>query len=73
MSSPVWHPFTQHGLNEEIPLISRAEGAALYAADGRRYIDAISSWWVNTHGHCHPRIMAAIHRGMTAAYGPCGS
>jgi len=60
MSSPVWHPFTQHGLGEEIPLIMRAEGAALHAADGRRYVDAISSWWVTTHGHCHPRIMAAI-------------
>jgi adenosylmethionine-8-amino-7-oxononanoate aminotransferase len=60
MSSPVWHPFTQHGLNEDIPLIDRAEGAALYAADGRRYVDAISSWWVTTHGHCHPKIMAAI-------------
>ena len=60
MSSSVWHPFTQHGLNEDIPLIVRGEGAALYAADGRRYVDAISSWWVNTHGHCHPRIMAAI-------------
>jgi adenosylmethionine-8-amino-7-oxononanoate aminotransferase len=60
MSSPVWHPFTQHGLNEDIPLIARAEGAALYAVDGRRFVDAISSWWVNTHGHCHPRIMAAI-------------
>ena len=60
MSSPVWHPFTQHGLNEDIPLIARAEGAALYAADGRRFVDAISSWWVNTHGHGHPLIMAAI-------------
>lgn len=60
MSSPVWHPFTQHGLGEDIPLIDRAEGAALYAADGRRYVDAISSWWVTTHGHCHPKIMAAI-------------
>jgi len=60
MTSPVWHPFTQHGLNEPIPLISRADGAALYTADGRRIIDAISSWWVTTHGHCHPRIMAAI-------------
>ena len=60
MSSPIWHPFHQHGLNEDIPLIVRGEGAALYAADGRRYVDAISSWWVNTHGHCHPRIMAAI-------------
>jgi adenosylmethionine-8-amino-7-oxononanoate aminotransferase len=60
MTSPVWHPFTQHGLDEPIPLITRAEGAALYTADGRRIIDAISSWWVTTHGHCHPRIMAAI-------------
>lgn len=60
MTSPVWHPFTQHGLNEPIPLISHAQGAALFTADGRRIIDAISSWWVTTHGHCHPRIMAAI-------------
>jgi adenosylmethionine-8-amino-7-oxononanoate aminotransferase len=60
MSSAVWHPFTQHGLNEPIPLVTHAEGAVLHTADGRRIIDAISSWWVTTHGHCHPRIMAAI-------------
>jgi adenosylmethionine-8-amino-7-oxononanoate aminotransferase len=60
MTSPVWHPFTQHGLNEPIPQIARAGGAALFTTDGRRVIDAISSWWVTTHGHCHPRIMAAI-------------
>ncbi|MBD3761806.1 adenosylmethionine--8-amino-7-oxononanoate transaminase [Rhizorhabdus sp.] len=60
MTSPVWHPFTQHGLGEDIPLIERADGAVLHAADGRRFIDAISSWWVTTHGHCHPRIMQAI-------------
>jgi len=58
--SPVWHPFTQHGLGEPIPMVTRAEGALLHTADGRRVIDAISSWWVTTHGHCHPRIMAAI-------------
>ena len=58
--SPVWHPFTQHGLGESIPRVTHAEGAALYTDDGRRIIDAISSWWVTTHGHCHPRIMAAI-------------
>lgn len=58
--TPIWHPFTQHGLGEPIPLVERAEGAALYTQDGRRIIDAISSWWVNTHGHCHKRIMAAI-------------
>ncbi|QDX24721.1 adenosylmethionine--8-amino-7-oxononanoate transaminase [Sphingomonas suaedae] len=60
MTSPVWHPFTQHGLGEPVPLVTRAEGAILQTADGRRVIDAISSWWVTTHGHCHPRILAAI-------------
>ena len=59
-ASPIWHPFTQHGLGEPIPQVARAEGAALFTADGRRIVDAISSWWVTTHGHCHPRIMAAI-------------
>jgi len=58
--SPVWHPFHQHGLGEHIPLVERAEGAELYTADGRNVIDAISSWWVITHGHNHPRIVAAI-------------
>tara|TARA_B110001454_G_scaffold208184_1_gene220396 strand:+ start:2054 stop:3337 length:1284 start_codon:yes stop_codon:yes gene_type:complete len=58
--SPVWHPFTQHGLEEPIPLVSRAEGALLHCADGRSLIDAISSWWVITHGHCDPRIVSAI-------------
>ena len=60
MISPVWHPFTQHGLGEPIPLVTHAEGAALHTSDGRRIVDAISSWWVTTHGHRHPRIMAAI-------------
>ncbi|HKX22559.1 MAG TPA: adenosylmethionine--8-amino-7-oxononanoate transaminase [Rhizorhapis sp.] len=60
MTSPVWHPFTQHGLQEPVPTVLRAEGALLHCADGSTLIDAISSWWVTTHGHCHPRIMAAI-------------
>jgi adenosylmethionine-8-amino-7-oxononanoate aminotransferase len=60
VDSPVWHPFTQHGLDEPIPLVERSEGAALYTRDGRRIVDAISSWWVTTHGHRHPRIVAAI-------------
>ncbi|MEP6786586.1 MAG: aminotransferase class III-fold pyridoxal phosphate-dependent enzyme, partial [Sphingomonadales bacterium] len=58
--SAVWHPFTQHGLCEPVPLIERTEGAVLFGTDGRQWIDAISSWWVTTHGHAHPRIMAAI-------------
>ncbi|OWQ91762.1 adenosylmethionine--8-amino-7-oxononanoate transaminase [Sphingopyxis witflariensis] len=58
--SPIWHPFTQHGLGDPTPLIARAEGARLYDAQDNSWIDAISSWWVTTHGHAHPRIMAAI-------------
>lgn len=58
--SRIWHPFTQHGLEEPILAIDRAEGAILYTSDKRRIIDGISSWWVTTHGHCHPRIMSAI-------------
>ncbi len=60
MTSPIWHPFTQHGLGDPIPRIVRTEGATLHTSDGRRIVDAISSWWVTTHGHRHPRIMAAI-------------
>ena len=44
-----------------VPRIVRGEGVWLYGDDGRRYLDAISSWWVNLFGHCHPRINAAVH------------
>ncbi|MCW2367596.1 adenosylmethionine-8-amino-7-oxononanoate aminotransferase [Sphingobium sp. B7D2B] len=60
MTSPVWHPFTQHGLGEPIPQIVSASGAWLTCDDGHRLLDGISSWWVITHGHCEPRIAAAI-------------
>lgn len=60
MTSPVWHPFTQHGLQEPIPQVISASGAHLHCADGRTLLDLISSWWVITHGHCEPRIAAAI-------------
>ena len=58
--SPVWHPFTQHATAPEPLHISRAEGAYLETADGRRIFDAISSWWVVTHGHRHPKLVAAL-------------
>ncbi|MBB6414027.1 adenosylmethionine--8-amino-7-oxononanoate transaminase [Mesorhizobium sangaii] len=58
--SPVWHPFTQHALETAIPEIVLTEGAYLHKADGTRILDAISSWWVVTHGHRHPHIMKAI-------------
>ena len=59
-NSPVWRPFTQHALQPGAIKIARAEGAWLYAEDGSRYFDAISSWWVITHGHRRPEIMQAI-------------
>lgn len=60
--SPIWHPFTQHALQDEMTKIVRGEGAYLHTADGRRIIDAIASWWVVTHGHCHPNIVSAIQK-----------
>ena len=58
----VWHPCTQMKYHESFPLIpiARAEGAWLYDFDGKRYLDAISCWWVNLFGHCNPRINAAL-------------
>ncbi|MGH8714477.1 MAG: adenosylmethionine--8-amino-7-oxononanoate transaminase [Casimicrobiaceae bacterium] len=58
----VWHPCTQMKRHETWPLlpIARGRGAWLYDFDGRRYLDAVSSWWVNLFGHAHPKINAAI-------------
>jgi len=58
----VWHPCTQMKDHEWLPLlaITRGDGVWLYDQDGRRYLDAISSWWVNLFGHANPRINAAI-------------
>jgi adenosylmethionine---8-amino-7-oxononanoate aminotransferase len=60
--SPLWHPFTQHGLPGSEIFVERAEGAYLWTRDGKRIIDAISSWWVNIHGHCHPALVEAVQR-----------
>ncbi|MFC3695448.1 adenosylmethionine--8-amino-7-oxononanoate transaminase [Chenggangzhangella methanolivorans] len=59
-ASAVWRPFTQHAVEPAPPRIVRSEGAWLHDAEGRAILDAISSWWVTTHGHRQPRIMAAI-------------
>jgi adenosylmethionine---8-amino-7-oxononanoate aminotransferase len=61
VSSPVWHPFTQHALTPEAILVTGGEGAWLRTEKGR-LLDAISSWWVITHGHRHPRIVEAIKK-----------
>jgi adenosylmethionine-8-amino-7-oxononanoate aminotransferase len=56
----VWHPFTQHQTAPfSIPIV-RGEGAYLYDDAGKKYIDAISSWWVNLHGHSHPYIAQKV-------------
>ena len=59
-SSPVWHPFTQHALEPVMKRVVKTDGAYLIDEDGRTVLDAISSWWVITHGHRHPVIMDAI-------------
>ena len=56
----IWHPYTQMQ-NAEMPIaIVKGEGAYLFDENNNRYIDAISSWWVNTHGHSHPHIAAKV-------------
>ncbi|HET7755961.1 MAG TPA: adenosylmethionine--8-amino-7-oxononanoate transaminase [Steroidobacteraceae bacterium] len=58
----VWHPCTQMKDHEQLPPIPirRAQGAWLEDFAGKRYLDAISSWWVNLFGHANPRINAAV-------------
>lgn len=58
----VWHPCTQMKQHETYPLIpiQRGDGVWLYDADGKQYLDAVSSWWVNLFGHNNPRIKEAI-------------
>jgi len=59
----VWHPCTQMQHHETLPLmaISHGKDAWLYDYEGRRYLDAVSSWWVNLFGHANPRINAALN------------
>ena len=58
----VWHPCTQMQHHESLPLVavSHGKGAWLMDHEGRRYLDAVSSWWVNLFGHANPRINAAL-------------
>ncbi|MFK0276984.1 adenosylmethionine--8-amino-7-oxononanoate transaminase [Ensifer sp. NPDC090286] len=61
-NSAVWYPFTQHALEPAMRRIVGTEGAYLVDEDGASILDAISSWWVITHGHRHPTIMEAIRK-----------
>lgn len=60
----VWHPYTKMSALDDgpLPLITHGEGVYLYDSEGRRYLDAISSWWACNLGHRHPRIVEAIVR-----------
>ncbi|MEO5352386.1 MAG: adenosylmethionine--8-amino-7-oxononanoate transaminase [Magnetococcus sp. XQGC-1] len=56
----VWHPFTQEQTAAKATFIASARAATLIGHDGSTYLDLISSWWVITHGHAHPKIAKAI-------------
>ena len=61
----LWHPFTQMQTAPLPTPIIRGEGSVLYGADGRQYLDMISSWWVNLHGHAHPHIAQRVAEQLT--------
>lgn len=56
----VWRPYTQMFQANEQEFVSHASGSHIYLQNGRKILDGISSWWVITHGHCHPQISEAI-------------
>ena len=56
----IWHPFTSLEAGEDPILIEKGDGIYLYSSNGRKIIDAVSSWWVNLHGHSHPAIAKAV-------------
>jgi adenosylmethionine-8-amino-7-oxononanoate aminotransferase len=56
----IWHPYTQMKTAQPPIPIVRGEGSCLFSEDGKKYIDAISSWWVNIHGHSHPYIAQKV-------------
>ena len=57
----IWHPFTQMQSSTPIPII-KGKGSCVYDEEGKEYIDAISSWWVNIHGHSHPYIAEKVSK-----------
>ncbi|PIP92631.1 MAG: adenosylmethionine--8-amino-7-oxononanoate transaminase [Bdellovibrio sp. CG11_big_fil_rev_8_21_14_0_20_39_38] len=56
----IWHPYTQHFQTHEFPAIIKAHGNYLHLDNGEKVLDAISSWWVNLHGHSHPHITSRM-------------
>ncbi|MFH7015982.1 adenosylmethionine--8-amino-7-oxononanoate transaminase [Flavobacterium sp. FlaQc-47] len=64
-SQYLWHPYTQHKTAQAPIAISRGEGALLWDENGKEYIDAIASWWVNPFGHSNTFIADAIYKQLT--------
>ena len=60
-----WHPYTQHKTSGLLPAIVKGEGALLWDDNGKEYIDAIASWWVNPFGHSNKVIAEAIYKQLT--------
>jgi adenosylmethionine-8-amino-7-oxononanoate aminotransferase len=58
----IWHPFTQEKISHLPIEIKSASGSYLYDNNNKQYLDLISSWWVNLHGHAHPEIAKAIYK-----------
>ncbi len=58
----IWHPYTQMKIAAPPLPIVAARGAELIDEQGNTYIDTVSSWWVNLHGHAHPYIAERVHR-----------
>lgn len=61
-TNSIWRPFTQMGMVSDVPRVTGASESRLFLESGQELIDAISSWWVITHGHCHPQIVEAVQR-----------
>lgn len=57
----IWHPFTQAKIAPDVVCINKAKGSYIYDEKNKAYLDLISSWWVNIHGHSHPKIAKAIY------------
>ncbi len=61
-----WHPYTQHKTASTVVAITKGEGALLWDENGKEYIDAIASWWVNPYGHSNKYIADAIYKQLTS-------
>ena len=60
-----WHPYTQHKTTQPCIAVVKGEGALLWGENGKEYIDAIASWWVNPYGHSNKFIADAIYKQLT--------